>query len=246
MANTPNQPARGTEDDNAQVARRVVLRGAMAFGLLGATGLSLSACGDDSTSAAGAAADALTTTPAPTPTIRPGGGKQPTSKSDLYQRGPEPRLTPGTAPDTSAPYAAPASLPEPTSAATSPVGSRSDGDLATARQRDGRAPRPSPTPAPLPPGAFARTSDIPVGGGKTFKDQKIVVTQPTSGQFHGFSATCTHAGCLVDKVEDGQIICPCHGSRFSISDGKVEKGPALLPLPAEKIDVSRDGAISRG
>jgi Rieske Fe-S protein len=245
VTNTQNRPAGGTEDDTAQVARRVVLRGAMAFGLLGATGVSLGACGDDSTSAAGAGADAGTPTPART--IRPGGGKQPTSKSDLYQRGPEPRPTPSNAPDARAPEASPASVPQSGPAADTPaVGSRSDGDLTTAR-REGQVPaRPAPTPAPLPPGAFARTSEIPVGGGKTFQDQKIVVTQPAAGQFHGFSATCTHAGCLVDKVDAGQIICPCHGSRFSISDGTVEQGPALLPLPAEKINVSPDGAISRG
>ena len=228
------------------VHRRVVIRGAIAFGLLGAAGVSLSGCGDDSTNAAGAA-DPVPT-PQPTP-IRPGRtGAQPTSKSDVYQRGPEPRPTRSPAP--AAPEATPVA-PEPTPAAVASgepaAGSRSGENLATARQRDSKASgRPTATPAPLPPGAFARTSEIPVGGGKTYKDQKIVVTQPTAGRYQAFSATCTHAGCLVDKVEGGQIICPCHGSRFSIADGKVEKGPALLPLPEEKIAVSSDGAISKG
>src|SRR5258705_12342378 len=33
------------------------------------------------------------------------------------------------------------------------------------------------------PAGFAKPSDIPLGGGKSFEDQKIVVTQPTAGAF---------------------------------------------------------------
>ncbi|MFF3410111.1 Rieske (2Fe-2S) protein [Streptomyces sp. NPDC002742] len=84
---------------------------------------------------------------------------------------------------------------------------------------------------------LATTSDIPVGGGTVFKDQKVVVTQPAKNDFKAFSAICTHAGCIVDKVADGTIDCPCHGSRFSVEDGAVKAGPAPRPLPAEKITV---------
>lgn len=84
---------------------------------------------------------------------------------------------------------------------------------------------------------LATTSDIPVGGGTVFKDQKVVVTQPAKGDFKAFSAVCTHQGCLVDKVADGTIDCPCHGSRFSVENGAVKAGPAPRPLPTEKITV---------
>ncbi|MER5398426.1 Rieske (2Fe-2S) protein [Streptomyces sp. NPDC002599] len=84
---------------------------------------------------------------------------------------------------------------------------------------------------------LATTSDIPVGGGTVFKDQKVVVTQPAKGDFKAFSAVCTHQGCLVDKVADGTIDCPCHGSKFGVEDGAVKAGPAPRPLPAEKITV---------
>ncbi|MFG2454951.1 Rieske (2Fe-2S) protein [Streptomyces sp. NPDC048512] len=84
---------------------------------------------------------------------------------------------------------------------------------------------------------LASTSDIPVGGGKIFKDRKIVVTQPTKGDFKAFSAICTHQGCTVNTVADGTIDCPCHGSRFSVENGAVKAGPAPRPLPAEKIVV---------
>ncbi|BAC74228.1 iron sulfur protein [Streptomyces avermitilis] len=84
---------------------------------------------------------------------------------------------------------------------------------------------------------LAKTSDIPVGGGTIFKDEKVVVTQPEQGEFKAFSAVCTHQGCTVSTVSDGTINCPCHGSKFRITDASVAAGPAPRPLPAEKITV---------
>ena len=89
---------------------------------------------------------------------------------------------------------------------------------------------------------LGKTSAIPVGGGKVFPDQIVVVTQPKSGHFKAFSATCTHMGCTVTQVKAGLIICPCHGSEYSISDGSVQAGPAPAPLPTRKITV-RNGDI---
>ena len=84
---------------------------------------------------------------------------------------------------------------------------------------------------------LAKTSDIPVGGGKILKAQKIVVTQPKKDEFKAFSAICTHQGCTVSAVANGTINCPCHGSKFNIADGSVAGGPAPKPLPAEQITV---------
>ncbi|MGW3229064.1 Rieske (2Fe-2S) protein [Kitasatospora sp. NPDC001095] len=80
-------------------------------------------------------------------------------------------------------------------------------------------------------------SAVPEGGGKVYREQKIVVTQPTAGQYKAFNARCTHAGCLVDQVKNAQIQCPCHGSRFAIADGAVQDGPASTPLPAYTVTV---------
>jgi nitrite reductase/ring-hydroxylating ferredoxin subunit len=84
-------------------------------------------------------------------------------------------------------------------------------------------------------GTTVAASDVPVGGGTILKADKVVVTQPSKGEFKAFSAVCTHQGCLVAKVEGGQIVCPCHGSHFSITDGSPKSGPAQSPLQAKKV-----------
>ncbi len=93
----------------------------------------------------------------------------------------------------------------------------------TPGRRGGRA-------APAAAGTSVPTSDVPVGGGLILTEQKVVITQPTAGTFKAFTAVCTHQGCLVATVADGNISCPCHGSTYSISDGSVTRGPATSPL----------------
>jgi Rieske Fe-S protein len=86
--------------------------------------------------------------------------------------------------------------------------------------------------------ALAATSAIPVGSGTVFTGPKVVVTQPTAGEFKAFSAVCTHMGCIVSQVSNGTIDCPCHGSQYNITTGAVVAGPAPAPLPAQTIKVS--------
>jgi Rieske Fe-S protein len=81
-------------------------------------------------------------------------------------------------------------------------------------------------------------ADVPVGGGTVYETLEVVVTQPEAGRFEGLSAVCTHTGCIVDKVADGLIDCPCHGSRYHL-DGTVARGPApraLSPRPVTVVD----------
>jgi len=80
-------------------------------------------------------------------------------------------------------------------------------------------------------------SDIPVGGGAIYTAAKVVVTQPVSGQYKAFSAVCTHVGCIVNRVTNGTIDCPCHGSEFTITNGAVMAGPAPAPLPARQVKI---------
>jgi Rieske Fe-S protein len=84
---------------------------------------------------------------------------------------------------------------------------------------------------------LGQASDIPVGGGAIYTAAKVVVTQPSPGQYKAFSAVCTHVGCIMNKVANGTIDCPCHGSEFKITNGAVVTGPAPSPLPKKKIKI---------
>jgi nitrite reductase/ring-hydroxylating ferredoxin subunit len=103
------------------------------------------------------------------------------------------------------------------------------------------------TPASAVPdggGSAMKTADIPVGGGKVYEDQRIVVTQPTAGQFKAFTAVCTHARCLVNVVTDNVIHCPCHGSAYSAIDGTVKNPPATVGLKEYQNVTVANGSIT--
>ncbi|VEG44333.1 Rieske Fe-S protein [Mycolicibacterium flavescens] len=96
--------------------------------------------------------------------------------------------------------------------------------------------------AVAPVAILANVADVPVGGG-VIVDQ-TVVTQPTAGDFVGFSATCTHAGCTVRDVAGATINCPCHGSKFNL-DGTVANGPATRPLVSKPVTLQGDSIVLR-
>ena len=97
--------------------------------------------------------------------------------------------------------------------------------------------------APAAGVVLAAVADVPVGGGLALTDLKIVVTQPTEGEFKAFSAVCTHQGATIDRVEDGVMVCPLHRSRFSIEDGSVEEGPASNPVSEIPVKVEGDQVV---
>lgn len=112
---------------------------------------------------------------------------------------------------------------------------------AAGQERDGPAGAPATGP-PRPTGTVLGAADqIPVGGGMIFEVYEVVVTQPTRGDFRGFSAACTHTGCIVTEIADRTINCPCHGSRYHL-DGTVAAGPAPRPLDSRAVEIV-DGQI---
>ena len=91
-----------------------------------------------------------------------------------------------------------------------------------------RRPTPLALPAELPQG-------LSVSG-------SAIVHRAADGSVQAWSARCTHLGCRLDRVVDGVVVCPCHGSRFDAA-GRVLAGPATRPLQALRVraDASTGG-----
>ncbi|MGK5684481.1 Rieske (2Fe-2S) protein [Actinoplanes sp. URMC 104] len=89
---------------------------------------------------------------------------------------------------------------------------------------------------------LAAVGDVPEGGGIIQGD--YVITQPVAGTYKAFSKVCTHAGCDVNKIDGGQISCPCHNSKFSIETGQPTSGPATKALPETKVKVDGDNIVA--
>jgi len=60
--------------------------------------------------------------------------------------------------------------------------------------------------------------------------------------FTAFSVDCTHLGCPVNWIPDGNLfLCPCHGGVY-YNDGRVAAGPPPRPLPTYPVRV-QDGQV---
>jgi nitrite reductase/ring-hydroxylating ferredoxin subunit len=54
-----------------------------------------------------------------------------------------------------------------------------------------------------------------------------------AGHLHALHDRCSHRGCALStgQVEGESVVCPCHGSRFSLRDGSIESGLATVRQP---------------
>jgi Rieske Fe-S protein len=94
-------------------------------------------------------------------------------------------------------------------------------------------------------GAGGSGIDVPVAevpeGGSVFRQaEHVIVTQPSAGDFRAFDATCPHEGCAVSRTDGAELVCPCHGSRFTMDSGDVVGGPAERGLTALTVQVEGD------
>jgi nitrite reductase/ring-hydroxylating ferredoxin subunit len=86
-------------------------------------------------------------------------------------------------------------------------------------------------------------SEVPLGGGTKFKVDStltVLVTQTKAGNYKAFSATCTHAGCIVSGVENNEIACGCHGAKFDPESGMAIAGPAKSALGKISLEIRGD------
>jgi nitrite reductase/ring-hydroxylating ferredoxin subunit len=72
------------------------------------------------------------------------------------------------------------------------------------------------------------------------KSNRVLVVRH-EGKIYAPTATCTHKNAAL-KLKDGNIVCPNHGSRFSVQ-GTSTKGPAKGSLYRYGISVNADGDI---
>ncbi|MEA2422035.1 MAG: hypothetical protein QOF55_1134 [Thermoleophilaceae bacterium] len=92
----------------------------------------------------------------------------------------------------------------------------------------------------------AGSSDLAAGEPRAVvvDDTPVLLLRHADG-VHALHDRCSHRGCsLADTGEvDGETIeCGCHGSRFSLRDGSVERGPATAGQPAYEVR-ERDGKV---
>jgi Rieske Fe-S protein len=96
------------------------------------------------------------------------------------------------------------------------------------------------------PVSLAKLDSIPLGKcvAATLHDQPIIVSRPTATTAACFSAICTHMGCTVAPAGT-QLHCPCHGSVYSATTGKVLGGPAPRPLPSIPIEIQNGEVVAK-
>jgi len=69
----------------------------------------------------------------------------------------------------------------------------------------------------------------------------IILTRQVE-QERVFSARCTHLGCTINHQQQDVMICPCHGSKFTLQ-GAVLNGPAGRPLT--RLEIRREAVTGR-
>ena len=96
--------------------------------------------------------------------------------------------------------------------------------------------------APVGGSALTTVGDVPIGGGVILTDLEVVVTQPNQGDFRGFSAICTHQGCIVREITE-TIDCFCHGAKYSLESGEPVSGPANVALAPRDLRIEDDDIL---
>jgi len=89
----------------------------------------------------------------------------------------------------------------------------------------------------------AKTAEIPAGAREVFEiDGLYVAVFNVDGKYYAIEDRCTHDdGPLAEGDLDGyEIICPRHGARFDLRDGRVLSMPAVLPVPWYPVRIEGD------
>lgn len=91
--------------------------------------------------------------------------------------------------------------------------------------------------------AIAKSGEIPEGERLFIEiSGRSIVVFNIGGQLYAIEDICTHDnGPLGDgEIEGFEVICPRHGARFDVRDGKATRLPAVQPVPYYPVRIAGD------
>ena len=73
-----------------------------------------------------------------------------------------------------------------------------------------------------------------------FGTKPVILVRSSDGEFHAFSATCTHLDCTVQFRKDmGVIWCACHNGKYDLKGNNIS-GPPPRPLDPFRVVIQED------
>jgi 3-phenylpropionate/trans-cinnamate dioxygenase ferredoxin subunit len=68
---------------------------------------------------------------------------------------------------------------------------------------------------------------------------RVAIVRDSTGEIHAIDDTCSHANVSLSEgdVEDGEIECWLHGSRFDLRTGKPTGLPATAPISVYPVKI---------
>jgi nitrite reductase/ring-hydroxylating ferredoxin subunit len=88
--------------------------------------------------------------------------------------------------------------------------------------------------------------EVPAGGMRVFDvaGTKVNVVS-VDGHLHAFDDTCTHRACSLatGKLDGTTVTCPCHGSQFDVTTGKVLRGPAHRAVRSRLVQMEGESLL---
>jgi 3-phenylpropionate/trans-cinnamate dioxygenase ferredoxin subunit len=95
---------------------------------------------------------------------------------------------------------------------------------------------------------LCKVSDVPDPGQKVFEvDERFIVLFRVGGRFYALDDACTHDGGPLGqgKLTGFEIMCPRHGARFDIRDGRALCLPAVQAVPLHEVKVEGEEVLVR-
>lgn len=89
-------------------------------------------------------------------------------------------------------------------------------------------------------------SDFPENRTTAVKaDGKSICIARWVGGVYAFDESCTHAHATLSdaEIEDGEISCPLHGAKFSVTTGQALTLPAVEPVKMYQVKVEGENVL---